>query len=475
LVSVPLIRRLGLTLIVLAIGSLYLADLTGMGIYGPDEPRYADIGRTMALTGDLVTPRLWGQPWFEKPALLYWMTAAGFRAGLGPDLAARLPVAILSLLFLLFFWWRLRAEWGPRVAALSTLMLATSAGWLAYSHVAVTDVPMAVFFTCAWLLALPWVSGDNSRGLPAAATCLGLAALAKGLVPLVLFIPVLALPLFSSKRATLRAWFAPLFLFLVVALPWYVLCTIRNGSEFLRVFFVEQQFGRVASAALQHVQPWWFYAPALLVLLFPWFPLLFSLRTGLGSPEDGKDPRIRALAAIVIWGFVFFSLVVNKLYGYLLPLLPALFTLLAIALARLKRPARALIVPFQLAALLAFAPSIASRALAAHKLTAADIPWLEMVAAICVAGIAAALLAWLKPDWSFAAAVLLSIGGFLWFQFAAFPVLDRYASARPLWLSEHPSCGPAASRNILYGLYFYAGKQLPGCPVVDPDGTRGVR
>ena len=58
---------------------LYFYGLTTTGLLGPDEPRYAAIGREMAISGDWVTPRLWGQPWFEKPALLYWMTAIGFR------------------------------------------------------------------------------------------------------------------------------------------------------------------------------------------------------------------------------------------------------------------------------------------------------------------------------------------------------------------------------------------------------------
>jgi 4-amino-4-deoxy-L-arabinose transferase-like glycosyltransferase len=474
-------RRLWLFLAIATICSLYLADLTGMGLYGPDEPRYADIGRAMAATGDLVTPRLWGMPWFEKPALLYWMTAVGFKTGLGPDLAPRLPLAILSLLFLAFFWWRLRAEWGTRVATYAAVMLATSAGWLAYSHVAVTDVPMAVFFSCAWLLALPGMTekhaGRNSRHVPVAAGSLALATLAKGLVPLVLFVPVLALPLITGKWERVRAWLHPrtLLVFLVVALPWYVLCTLRNGEQFLRVFFVEQQFGRLTSSALQHVQPWWFYLPALLVLLFPWFPLLFGLPAGLRSPEDRHDPRIRTLAAIVIWGLLFFSVAVNKLYGYLIPLLPALFTILAIALARLKQPAQALFGAISLAALLPLAPPIASRALAAHKLAATDIPWIPAVALICVAATVAHLLARLKPGWSFPAAAALSIAGFLWFQFAAFPAFDRYASARPTWLSAHPSCAPAAARNFLYGLYYYSGRIVPPCTVLDPGGTRGVR
>ena len=55
--------------------ALYLSNLSAMGLVSTDEPRYADIGRAMARTGDWVTPRLWGHPCFEKPALLYWMIA----------------------------------------------------------------------------------------------------------------------------------------------------------------------------------------------------------------------------------------------------------------------------------------------------------------------------------------------------------------------------------------------------------------
>ena len=64
---------------IIAAAALYLTNLTSMGMYSTDEPRYAAIGRAMAQSGDWITPKLWGQPFFEKPALLYWMTAAGFK------------------------------------------------------------------------------------------------------------------------------------------------------------------------------------------------------------------------------------------------------------------------------------------------------------------------------------------------------------------------------------------------------------
>src|SRR5947207_5372847 len=84
---------------------LYFFSLSGVGLLGPDEPRYAAIGREMARSGDWITPRLWGEPWFEKPPLLYWMTGTAFRLGLGEELAPRLPVALMSVAFLIFFYW----------------------------------------------------------------------------------------------------------------------------------------------------------------------------------------------------------------------------------------------------------------------------------------------------------------------------------------------------------------------------------
>src|SRR5271157_5784417 len=108
----------------------------------------------MSETGDWVTPRLWGEPWFEKPALLYWMTATGIKAGLDLDLAPRLPVAIAAVAFLIYFLMVLRREFGDSAAFYATAVLGTSAGWLAFSHVAVTDLPMSAAFAGAMLAVM---------------------------------------------------------------------------------------------------------------------------------------------------------------------------------------------------------------------------------------------------------------------------------------------------------------------------------
>ena len=69
-------------------------------------------------------------------------------------------------------------------------MLGTSAAWLGCSFIGTTDLPMAATFSAAMLLSLDWIETGNRRRLPAAAALLGAAVLAKGLVPLVLALPL---------------------------------------------------------------------------------------------------------------------------------------------------------------------------------------------------------------------------------------------------------------------------------------------
>ena len=306
----------------------------------------------MADSGDWITPRLWGNPWFEKPALLYWMTAAGFKAGLGPDLAPRLPIALLSVGFLVYFFVALRREFGATATAYATTILATSVGWLAYSHVAITDLPMSAAFAAAMLVILNGPLRGAASLAPAliAGALLGVAVLAKGLVPLALFLP--AVWFLRGCRRDLLWMLAAM---AVVALPWYALVTLRNGAPFLEEFFWKHHFERFATAALQHEQPFWFYVPVLAAGLFPWSPLLLLLF----QRRIYKNRPAVFLLAWFSWGFIFFSISRNKLPGYLLPLLPAVTALAGIALAEAR--AGALKISCALAAsaaLLWFVPAI---------------------------------------------------------------------------------------------------------------------
>jgi 4-amino-4-deoxy-L-arabinose transferase len=450
---------------------LYFFHLGAVGMMGADEPRYASISREMASSGDWITPRLWGDPWFEKPVLLYWMGGAAFRLGFGPELAPRLPVALLAAAFLGFYWWILNREFGCRAAWFATLILGTSAGLLAYSQAAVPDLPLTATFAAAMLLTLPWIGKRDTRYLPAAAALLGFAVLAKSLPPL-----ALAAPLAIRWRwwRDLLRW-RVIVPFLLVALPWHVLCYARNGRIFLDTLFVQHQFGRFTSAELQHVQRWWYFLPVLLGLLLPWSPLM-----GLATRRTvWRDSRRLFMWAWFLFGLLVFSISVNKLPGYVLPLLPAMAALMAVSLdeAPGARPwliaCALLLVAFPIAA--PMLPEAAANGLS--RVPRPAFHWTWMLPGAVAAGV------WVldRRDRRLAAAMLVAVGaalGMLYVKSTATTEMNRVESARTLWQEvagrSSETCVDNINRAWRYGLNYYSVTPLPECSV-EPRPLRVVQ
>jgi 4-amino-4-deoxy-L-arabinose transferase-like glycosyltransferase len=449
---------------VFTIAGLYLYKLDGVGVLGPDEPRYVAIGRTMAQTGDWITPRLWGSPWFEKPPLLYWMTAAGTAAGLNSELSGRLPVVLFSLAFLGTMFALLRREFGIQAASASVALLATCAAWIAYSDFALTDLPLAVCFSLAVFLSLPLV-GPRSEGgrvslrLATIGACLGLAMLAKGLVPLALALP----GVWFLWRYWKQFWLPVLFC-VVVAAPWYLVMYARHGAPFLQELFVKQHFARLYSASIQHLQPWYYYLPVLVGGLFPWTPLLFLL-----GRRRAWDARRRFLLATVLFGLVLFSVSTNKLPGYLLPLIPAVFALVGAEFERTQISELRWSWLMLCALLVALIPLIAQALpgmLGSWRITAFQWPPLNTTAVFYVAlPLAAVVLA--RRSWVAALLVLCAAGEGIYLKAVAYPALDKNVSARTLWQDlqkeKTPICDGGVERTWLYGLNFYRGAEMPEC------------
>ena len=458
-------RRPDHTLLLLALVALLgvsLSFLGTAGLVGPDEPRYASIGREMALSLDWITPRLWGAPWFEKPPLLYWLIASAYHLGLRDELAARLPSALCGACFVVFFWWALRRLGRSSEASIAAVLLAATAGWIAMGNVAATDMPLAACLNASLLAGLLFLDTRRIRWALVAGLFLGLALLAKGLVGAVLFLPFL-----WFARRQLRGLLLLFAAAALVALPWYTAVTFRHGMEFIRVFFLQHHFSRFIQPDLQHVQPWWFYVPVLLGLVFPWTPLLVLLRR-----STLKEHPERLFAAVAGFGFVFFSISTNKLPGYLLPLLPAVCLLMARAVAQTASPRRTLAACGVLLLLLPIASAALPQILLVglRHASLGGVPWKYLALAA-----AAAMGAWwLAKNRGSAAAVallgLLTASAWLQVKLVALPAVDRTVSARSLWRQVEPhrgeACVESLNRALRYGLNYYSTTPLPDCSVV---------
>jgi 4-amino-4-deoxy-L-arabinose transferase-like glycosyltransferase len=431
----------------------------------------------MAHSGDLITPRLNGRPWFEKPPLLYWTGAIGVWSRLSGEWAARLPVALISVAFLIFFGNVLAREFSRPVAFMATAILATSAGWAAYSFAALTDLPMSAALGAAMLIALFEPFGMEkklNRGWIAGAL-LGFAILGKGFVPLVLFAPLLLIV--RGRRLAILGGM------LIVAAPWHALVWMRNGSAFWNDYFWKQHVARFLTPELEHVQPFWYYVPILLAGLFPWTPLVALLLRG----RLYDDVRVRLLAAWTIYGLIFFSAARNKLPGYVLPLMPALAIIIAVALDKARARHSLTGGPptggtFMTAALAACASLLVLLPTAGRILPEALLVGLRRSNFVFAPGgliflIAAAAVGWLawtgKTEFAVAAIALVAGLGIVYLKSTALPTLDRSVSVRPFWTANQRvlegACIGPTRRMWDYGLAYYAGRELPRC---QPNGDK---
>jgi len=355
--------------IFLIIIAFYFYGLGQLPLLGPDEPRYAQVAREMLLSGDFITPRLGGFTWFEKPSLLYWMIAAGFKvfgvsewsARVGPALCGLLTIAAVAFV---------GREIDKSFGFWCLVVTATCLGLIVFSRAASFDV--VVTMTTTWSLACfllhELAPTDNSKsgrgacprssgsgGKPPFLTCcyligfyffVGLSLLAKGLVGVVIPFGVVGFYYLLRRAVPERSvwlsliWGVPLAL--AASAVWYGPVIAKHGWTFVDEFFVQHHFARYVSNKYHHPQPLYFYPVIILMLSLPWTPFLVEAlvkarRWAWRGADALSIVQIFALAWLV-FPIVFFSFSGSKLPGYILPALPAAALLIADVL-RPKKPA----------------------------------------------------------------------------------------------------------------------------------------
>ncbi|HEY8051158.1 MAG TPA: glycosyltransferase family 39 protein [Ramlibacter sp.] len=292
----------------------------------PDEGRYVGVAWDMLRSGDWLVPRLDGLPYFHKPPLFYWLTAATLSVNDSSLLAARVAPWIGGCLAAASMFLFVR-RWVGREFALRTLLALVTAPLIFFgSQYANLDMLVAgcitatiVAFAHAALLD-PDGRGRRPALLAAYALC-ALGVLAKGLIGIVLPGMVLFSWLVWERRwmPMLRLlWWPGIVLFFVIAAPWFVLMQERF-PDFMHYFFVVQHFQRFATSGFNNPRPFWFYPAVLLVLSLPW--TLWLLRAKVlawRGPDVGSSVR-RLMLVWLLSITLFFSLPTSKLVGYILP------------------------------------------------------------------------------------------------------------------------------------------------------------
>lgn len=327
---------------------LSMDSLGGRKLANPDEGRYSEIAREMALSGDFITPRLNGLKYFEKPPLQYWATAITFKLFGISEFTARLYTALCGLgaIFLMVLvGWKLYDE---KVAVLSALILLSAPYFAALTEIVTLDMGLAFWMTLSLSGFLLGEASSHSRVahrnwlIVAWAGAAG-AVLSKGLIGVVfpaatVFLYCLIKRDFSLLKRLQWGW--GLLVFFALTAPWFILVS-RENPEFARFFFIHEHFERFLSDGHRRTEPWWYFFPILLAGFLPWaltlFPAMFHGWRQQGVSRfgtlDERDFRPLQFALIFsVFVLLFFSKSSSKLPAYLAPIFPPLALVLAVYL-----------------------------------------------------------------------------------------------------------------------------------------------
>lgn len=326
-------------LALLCLLTLYVGlDNMERALANPDEGRYSEISREMAVSGDWVTPRLNGLKYFEKPPLQYWAGALAFKVFGESDFTARIYTMLCGLLCVLAVGYTLRRLVSPQAGWLGMGVLVASPYFLAFGGIVTLDMGLTAWTTlavCAFLVAHGAARDDSERRrwMLVAWAGMALAILSKGLIGIVF--PAATIFFYCLierdwKLLTRLEWLRGGALFLAIAVPWHVLVSQAN-PEFARFYFIHEHFERFLTKTHRREEPWWFFWPILFGGFLPWALMLFaswheSWRAAAGSSG------FRWQRFAIIWSLfitLFFSLSGSKLPAYVLPVFPILALVLA--------------------------------------------------------------------------------------------------------------------------------------------------
>lgn len=321
-----------------AILTVRLFSLAAYPLMDATEARYAEIARKMIETGNWLTPQIdYGVPFWGKPPLSFWASAATMSAAGVGAFGARLAPFLASVMTgLLFFAWPFPADKRQKALACWIITAISGIGFVA-SGAVMTDQFLAFGLMLAMVAFRRALEAPPVSPLWGYLVFVGMAVglLAKGPLALVLTGFPLFLWLLWSRRGSEAwrriPWLRGVLLLSLLGVPWYWMAE-RATPGFLNYFLVGEHFHRFIDKGWQGdmygtghartVGTIWIYG---LAMFLPWsllLPFLFLKKAGSKASLPFADtPYLVCWAASPL---LFFTLARNILPAYVLPSIPPL-------------------------------------------------------------------------------------------------------------------------------------------------------
>ena len=311
-----------------------------------DEAIYAEIARE--LLGHSKATLMWHfQPWFEKPPLYMWLTAACFSIFHVNEFWARAVAAFSGIGLVGIVHGLLACHRGLAAAWTSTIILLTTLGFLRACHLGEVDTLLTLGCYLALWGFMRIREGAGSAGWYRFWIGFAIAVMTKGAAAVVIPLTVFVLLVWERwpRRLFGLHFLLGALLFLALVLPWHILMYREYGMMFLREYLGEQTLARATMQLELHNNPPWFFVEVLLGFASPWifvfpFAAWSSLRGNGSRPaqleavssEFSSDLRPITVFALVV--FALFTASQTRLPRYIVPMYPAIALVTADGITR---------------------------------------------------------------------------------------------------------------------------------------------
>ena len=350
-------------LLTILVAAVALPGIAAVPPLDRDEARFAVASRQMLESGDWITVRFQDQLRAKKPPGIYWLQALTAEATGARDAiwVYRVP-SVLGLLVAVLALFRLAAPLvGRPTALLAAALLAVAPLAVSEAHQAKTD---AVLLACAVIaqgvLARFYFAArrgpsslDASEPPPpdiVAALIFWVAQAAaimiKGpIVPAISLLTVVTLVIADRRQPGGAAWLRRLrpalglLLIIVLDAPWAIAVSLATQGRFINEAAGHDLLGKLIEPQESHEGMFGTYLGLSVVTLWP--VILFIVPGLVRAFRTRRDPVARFCLAWAVPSWIMFELVPTKLPHYVLPLVPALTVLAAIACTAGAWPTRA--------------------------------------------------------------------------------------------------------------------------------------
>lgn len=286
-------------------------------ITDPVESNYALTAKEMLLSGDWLSPRIYGQFWYDKPAMIYWLIAACYKIfGIG-EFAARFPAALFSAASVAFACWFAGRLFDSRLAGLfAAVVLATSLEFWVLARMVITDAVLFFFSSVCLAAFYLGLKGEGRGWLVIAYAAAGLSVLTKGPVGAVMPALVVFVYIAVTRQWQLLGRLQIVLgaaVFLAVAGPWYIAMYTVHGQDFVDTFLGLHNYIRATVSEHPKDNVFYYYLVLFPLSLLPWTGVFFR------ALAKRRSPGFAFLSAWIGVFVVFYSLMATKYPTYVFP------------------------------------------------------------------------------------------------------------------------------------------------------------